>query len=84
MNKSYEEILRVLHKMNFSADGLVYRGSTAYLPSEDDPAPASDAVNDLINRARSGSLLYVIAAGAITNIASAILRVVFGSGVPLK
>lgn len=75
MEKSYDEILRVLSLLGRSADGLVHRGSVEYLPDDKTPAASSAAVDDLIARARNGDgLLYVIAIGAITNVASAILR----------
>ncbi len=75
MEKSYEEILRVLGLLGISPEGGVHRGSTEYLPDDSTPAPGSQAVDDLIARARSGEdLLYVLAIGAITNVASAILR----------
>jgi purine nucleosidase len=74
MEKSYEEIVRILTKLNIDHEGLVYRGSRAYLPSMSQAVP-SPAVEDLIARAmapREGPL-YVLAIGAITNIASALL-----------
>lgn len=74
MEKSYEEILRVLEKMNIAPDGFAYRGSTSYLKDRDKPEE-SEAVRDLIERAlgEEDGLLYVAVIGAITNIASAIL-----------
>ena len=73
MEKSYEEILRLLDKMNRSADGLVYRGSTGFLTSRDQPLE-SDATRDLIQRAQaSEGPLYVLTIGAPTNVASALL-----------
>ncbi len=74
MEKSYEEILRVLEKMNIAADDLAYRGSTSYLKDRDKPEK-SEAVRDLIERAlrEEEDLLYVAGIGAMTNIASAIL-----------
>lgn len=75
MEKSYEEILRVLGLLGISSEGRVHRGSTEYLPDDATPAHGSAAVDDLIARVRSGGgLLYVLAIGAITNVASAILR----------
>src|SRR3712207_1253712 len=32
MHRSYDEILRVLHRLGRSGDGLVFRGATAWLP----------------------------------------------------
>ncbi len=74
MEKSYEEIVRILTKLDIDHEGLVYRGSRAYLPSMSQSVP-SPAAEDLIARAmapREGPL-YVLAIGAITNIASALL-----------
>jgi inosine-uridine nucleoside N-ribohydrolase len=75
MEKSYEEIMRLLDKMAWPADGLVYRGATAYLDKSLQPQ-RNEAVTDLIQRALASPAddpLYVVAIGAITNIASAIL-----------
>jgi purine nucleosidase len=74
MRKSYEEIVRLLERMGRPTAGLVYHGSERYL--EDVASPVhSAATDDLIARAmqpRDGPL-YVVAIGAITNVASAIL-----------
>ena len=75
MEKSYDEILRLLAFLNVSADGFVYRGSKAFLSDRVTPVP-SDAATDMIERAmasRAEDPLYVVAVGAITNVASAIL-----------
>ena len=74
MEKSYEEILRILEKMNIDPDGLVYRGSTSFLKDRDKPEE-SEAARDLIDRAlrEEEGLLYVGVTGVITNVASAIL-----------
>ena len=75
MERSYEEIMRLLDKMAWPAEGLVYRGATAYLDKNRQPQQ-SDAVADLIQRALASpdnDPLYVVAIGAITNVASAIL-----------
>lgn len=74
MNKSYEEIHRVLDNMDVKPpDGFVLKGSTRYLESIETPCD-SEAVRDLIKRAMAAEQpLYVVAIGAITNIASAIL-----------
>ena len=73
MEQSYNEILKLLDFMKEKAD--VYRGSDAFLTDEKTPI-ISDAAKDLAERARNYSPenpLYVIAIGAITNVASAIL-----------
>jgi purine nucleosidase len=75
MEKSYEEIYRILERMNEPTDGIVFRGSDTYLPSKDEPVD-SDAARDLIAKAMAApddDPLYVVAIGAITNVASAIL-----------
>ena len=76
MNKSYNEILHLLDLMK--RDDLknkVFRGSNQYLPDESTPVE-SDAARYLVEEARKHSPdcpLYIIAIGAITNVASAIL-----------
>lgn len=74
MEKSYEEILRVLSRLGHRADGFAFRGSTRYLPSADEPERSPAAV-DLVERAMSqrDGPLYVVAIGALSNIASALL-----------
>jgi inosine-uridine nucleoside N-ribohydrolase len=74
MHKSYDEILRLLERLDHPGAGLVYHGSERYLEHLDTPVH-SEAVDDLIARAlapRDGPL-YVVAIGAITNVASALL-----------
>ena len=74
MEKSYQEILRILARLGYSAEGFAFRGSQEYLPALDEPVH-SPAAEDLIDRALvpRSKPLYVLAIGAITNIASAIL-----------
>lgn len=74
MEKSYEEIHRVLDKLDHQHEDFVLRGSKTYLPSHDQPVE-SDAAADLIQRAmaKRDKPLYIAAVGAITNVASAIL-----------
>jgi inosine-uridine nucleoside N-ribohydrolase len=74
MLRSYEEIGRVLERLGRRPDGLVYQGARAWLPALGQPVPSA-ATDDLIARARAGGdgPLYVVAIGAITNIASALL-----------
>ena len=75
MEKSYEEILRLLERMEWSADGLAFRGSTDYLRDLAHPH-CSAAVEDLIRRAlasEEADPLFVVAIGCITNVASALL-----------
>lgn len=74
MEKSYEEILRLLAFLNVESDGLVYRGSTSFFSNSETPIK-SEAATHMIEQAMSKSdePLYVVAVGAITNVASAIL-----------
>lgn len=74
MERSYDEILRLLDRLGVSPDGFVFRGSTSYLPDAETPCP-SEMVDDLCERAMGmgDEPLYVVAIGAITNVASAIL-----------
>jgi inosine-uridine nucleoside N-ribohydrolase len=77
MEKSYDEIIKLL-KLADREDMIpnVYRGSRSYLENETTPVE-SPAADDLIARARAlkdGELLYVAAIGAITNVASALIK----------
>ena len=75
MEKSYEEILRLLEKLDLPAKDFVYKGSTKFMKDSDGPE-SSDATSDMIRRAKASSQedpLYVVAVGAITNVANALL-----------
>jgi len=74
MKKSYEELLRLLGRLNYPHQDFVFRGSSSYLPAPDQPVK-SEAAENLIDRAMQArdKPLYVVAIGAITNVASAIL-----------
>ena len=74
MEKSYDEILRLLDFLNVPSDGFVYRGSRTFLSDTDSPVH-SDAATDMVAQAmaKAEEPLYVVAVGAITNVASAIL-----------
>eukprot|EP01045_Picozoa_sp_COSAG04_P004291 COSAG04_NODE_184_length_21108_cov_56.740492_13_plen_343_part_00 len=75
MEKSYDEILELLQRMDVEPEGLVHRGSTEILQDWDHPVP-SPAASDLVAQAKAmpeGELLYVVAIACITNVASAIL-----------
>ncbi len=76
MEKSYLEILKCL--MLLGREDMkekVYKGSRTYLPDENTPV-ASDAASYIALEAKKHSPedpLYVVAIGAITNVASAVL-----------
>jgi len=76
MELSYGEIIELLDRLGRSSAGFVHRGVTDYVgPAK--RALLAPAVDDLIDRARAGSIddpLYVIAIGAISNVASALLK----------
>ena len=75
MELSYGEILALLERLGVPHAGFVHRGVTDYVGAAKQ-AMRAPAVDDLIARARAGSAedpLYVIAIGAISNIASALL-----------
>lgn len=76
MELSYDEILALLERLDVNPDGLVHRGVEDYVGLAR-TARDAPAVDDLIARARRGSPdnpLYVIAIGAISNVASALLK----------
>jgi inosine-uridine nucleoside N-ribohydrolase len=74
MEKSYEEILRLLERLDVAPEGFVFRGSTGFL-TDWEHAHRSEAALDLVERAMAPDKepLFVVAIGAITNVASAIL-----------
>ncbi|MGI2294438.1 nucleoside hydrolase [Paenibacillus sp. GXUN7292] len=75
MEKSYEEIQHILHRMNVSDHNFVFKGSESFMLKENEPIDSA-AARDLIAKAKEASPeapLYVVAIGAITNVASAIL-----------
>ena len=73
MRKSYKEIVRLLERMDRSYQN-VFHGSDRYL-GQVETSVRSEATDDLIARAMRprDAPLYVVAIGAITNVASAIL-----------
>ena len=72
MERSYEELGRLLERLEWPED-IRYRGSESYLPGPDEPVE-SPAATDLSERARAtDGPLYVVAIGAVTNVASALL-----------
>ena len=75
MELSYQEILRLLDFLGRPAAGFAFRGSSDYLSAKRQPQD-NEAVRDLIDKALASpddDPLYVVAIGAITNVASAML-----------
>jgi inosine-uridine nucleoside N-ribohydrolase len=76
MEKSYNEIFNILSLMKRDdLKPLVKRGSAQYLPSEKEAVDSEAARNlaELAMTYKSEKPLYVVAIGAITNVASSIL-----------
>lgn len=77
MEKSYDEILKLLELLG-RADmkEKTFKGSTAYLPDENTPVPSAavDFMGKLSADYSPEAPLYIVAIGAITNVASAIFK----------
>ena len=76
MEKSYYEVMKILSL--FRREDLaskVFMGSRRYLPSESIPAesPAADFIVEEAKKHSPENPLYIVAIGAITNVASALL-----------
>ena len=74
MEKSYQEILRILRFLGRSSDGFAFRGSERFFAGAGEPVD-SPAARDLIKRAMQPrpTPLYVLALGCPANVSSAIL-----------
>ena len=74
MESSFAEIKTVLGKMGISPDGLAFRGSDRYMSAADTPVD-SEGAQKIIELALSDDerVLHVVAIGAVTNVASALL-----------
>jgi purine nucleosidase len=74
MEKSHEEILQLLNRLDVDPGDFVFRGSTGYLVDYEHPYRSAAAL-DLVERAMNAQAepLYVVGIAALTNIASAIL-----------
>lgn len=74
MEKSYQEIFKVMKLVDPAACIPVYRGSTSFLSDKKTPVE-SDAADNIINTVQnSAEPVIVIAIGAITNVASALIK----------
>ena len=73
MEKSYNEIFKLLELMG--EDIKVFKGSESYLPNEKELviSPAAKDLAERVNNYSPENPLYIVAIGAITNVASAIL-----------
>lgn len=75
MEKSYDTVLDLLERLG-QQDIPVYYGACSYLPDEQTPveSPAADFMAELANHYCPEKPLYIVAIGAIPNVASAILK----------
>ncbi len=76
MHKSYDEILRLLERINLPAERVprVCRGADAWMPDHHTPV-ASESIDSLIELANADDgPLYLIALGALTNVSSALVQ----------
>lgn len=77
MLKSYDEILKLLELTGKEKlKEIVFRGSENYLPDETTPveSAAAEFMSKLAEEYSPQNPLYIVAIGAITNVASAILK----------
>lgn len=74
MEWSYEEIVRVLDKMDLPTDGLVFRGADSYMAAPDVPIESEGAERIIeLALADDERPLHVAAIGCVTNVSSALL-----------
>ena len=73
MEKSYAEILNILELIAPEKKPPVYRGSTEFLSDKKTPVQSDAAKNIVDTVMASEDRVYVVAIGAITNVASAII-----------
>ena len=72
INKSYDEIIKICTWLNFDWTNKVFKGSTDY--TENGYNEENDAVNKIIETANKNDKTYILAIGAITNVAIAIKK----------
>ena len=71
-DKSYDEIIKICNWLNFDCTDKVFKGSTDYMVN--DYNEENDAVNKIIEIANRNDKTYILAIGAITNVALAIKK----------
>ena len=71
-DKSYNEIIKICNWLKFDWTKKVFKGSTDYV--ENNYNEENDAVNKIIEIANKNDKTYILAIGAITNVAIAIKR----------
>ncbi len=74
MEKSYREIFRVMHLVDPSAAIPVYRGSETFMTDPEIPIESDAAENIIRTVKQSEEPVIILAIGAITNVASALVK----------
>ncbi|MCI8273327.1 MAG: hypothetical protein HFJ55_04515 [Clostridia bacterium] len=72
IDKSYEEVIKICNWLKFDCTHKVFKGSTDYIAN--DYNETNDAVNKIIEIANKNDKTYILAIGAITNVALAIKK----------
>lgn len=72
IEKSYDEIIKICNWLSFDWVNKVFKGSTDYVIN--DYKEENDAVNKIIEIANKNDKTYILAIGAITNVALAIKK----------
>ena len=70
--KSYQEILKICNWLNFDTENKVFKGSNGYI--ENGYNETNEAVEKIIEIAKKNDKTYIMAIGAITNVALAIKK----------
>ena len=70
--KSYQEILKICNWLNFDTKNKVFKGSNGYI--EDGYNETNEAVEKIIEIVKKNEKTYIMAIGAITNVALAIQK----------
>lgn len=71
-DKSYDEIIKICKWLNFDWTNKVFKGSTDYIVNGYNQE--NDAVNKIIEIANKNDKTYILAIGAITNVALALKK----------
>ncbi len=72
IDKSYSEIIKICKWLDFDTNNKVFKGSTDYMVN--DYRENNDAVNKIIEVALKNNKTYIMAIGALTNVALAIKK----------
>lgn len=71
-NKSYDEVIKICKWLNFDTTNKVFKGSTDYIIN--DYNQENEAVSKIIEIVNKNEKTYILAIGAITNVALAIKK----------